>query len=114
MRINREVSMLIQSLSSLGDRVSVGQFLIIVKLMQQKSKAIQFGGLSYIQALSTSRGGHLSTLAGISPRYLSITDNHSLFVAMANDYAYFTGDSSRWEDATKAIWESHDICPLLT
>ena len=71
--------MLIQSLSSLGDRVSAGQFLIIVKLMQRKLKAIQFGRLSYIQALSTSGGGHPGTLAGISPRYLSITDNHSPF-----------------------------------
>ena len=39
-RINRQVSILIQSLSSLGDRVSTGQFLIIGKLMQWKSKAI--------------------------------------------------------------------------
>ena len=114
MRINRKVSMLIQSLSSLGDRVSAGQFLIIVKLSKWKSKAIQFGRLSYIWALSTSRGGILGTLAGISTRYLSITDNHSLFVAMANVYAYFAGDASRWEDATKAISGSHDICPLLT
>ena len=114
MRINRQLSMLIQSLSSLGDRVSADQFLVIVKLMQQKPKAIQFGRLSYIQALSTSGGGHPSTLAGISPQYLSITDNHPLFIAMANKYAYFMGDISRWEDVTKAIWESHDMCPLLT
>ena len=33
---------------------------------------------------------------------------------MANDYAYFMGDASRWEDATEAIWGSHNICPLLT
>ena len=33
---------------------------------------------------------------------------------MANDYAYFVGDASRWEDATKAIWGSNNICPLLT
>ena len=40
MRIDRQVSMLIQSLSSLGDRASADQFLVIVKLTQQKSKAI--------------------------------------------------------------------------
>ena len=76
-RINRQVSMLIQSLSSLGNRVSAGQFLIIVKLTQQKSKAIQSGRLPYSWALSTSRGECLSTLASISPRYLCITDYHS-------------------------------------
>ena len=47
------------------------------------------------------------------PRYLSNTDNHSLFVAMASnyDYTYFACDISRWDGATKAIWGSHDICP---
>ena len=114
MRINSQVGMLIQSLNSLGNRVSTGQFLIIVEVMQWKSKAIQCGRLSYIWALSTSGGGHLGILAGVTPRYLSTTDNHSLFAAMANDYAYVAGDVSRWEDATKAIWGSHNICPLLT
>ena len=33
---------------------------------------------------------------------------------MANNYAYFTGDASRWDDATEAIWGSHNFCPLLT
>ena len=55
------------------------------------------------------------TLAGISPRYFSSTDNYSLFVAMASDYnyTYFAWDVSRWDSMTEAIWGLHDICPSL-
>ena len=31
-----------------------------------------------------------------------------------NDCSHFSKDTNRWEQATKATWRSHDICPLLT
>ena len=31
-----------------------------------------------------------------------------------NDYSHFADDANRWEQTTKATWESHDICPLFS
>ena len=36
------------------------------------------------------------------------------FVAVNNDYSHFAEDVNRWEQATEAMWGSHDICPLLS
>ena len=106
--------MLIQSLSFLGGMVSAGQFLINAELMQQKSKAIQHGELSYIWALFNIWGKTPRWLSWLLPPGICLPLIVTLFfVAMASDYAFFVANTSRWENSTEPLWGSHNICPLL-
>ena len=107
---------LFQSFNTLGNKGISRSILDHCQINTTKVKK-QFNLMGYLTSGYFKHLGDrcLGALASISPRYLSNSDNLSLFAAMASNYnyTYFTCDISRWDSMTEAIWGLHDMCSSL-